>query len=155
MPTRFPAATGSIPTAMHVCCFVPAAEASMQQFGDLNRVERGSLQQLVRRREYRDRMAAGVAEIPANAADQDVILARRIDRHREIIFHPIVDDLHTRRIDEDRAHLVLGDRVFAFEVMAWLCARNTGTRTQVTPTAIPSSSKIFRVSCMTLVSSPL
>ena len=40
-------------------------------------------------------------------------------------------------------------------VMASQCARNTGTRTQVTPTAIRSSSKIFLVSLMTLVSSPL
>jgi hypothetical protein len=49
-------------------------EALMQPFRDLNRVECGSLQQLVRRCKYRDRMAASVAEIPANAADQDVIL---------------------------------------------------------------------------------
>ena len=49
--------------------------ALRQQFRDLNRVQGGSLQQLVCRGEYRDRMAGGIAEIPANAADQDVVLA--------------------------------------------------------------------------------
>jgi hypothetical protein len=39
--------------------------------------------------------------------------------------------------------------------MAWLCARSTGTRTQVTPMAMRSSSKIFRLSRITLVSSSL
>ncbi len=37
--------------------------------------KRGSLQQLVGRHEYRDRMARGIAEIPADAADQNVVLA--------------------------------------------------------------------------------
>ena len=41
------------------------------------------------------------------------------------------------------------------KVIASQCARSTGTRTQVTPIAIFSSSKILRVSLMTLVSSSL
>ena len=40
-------------------------------------------------------------------------------------------------------------------VIDWLCARSTGTRMQVTPIAILSSSKIFRASRMTFVSSSL
>src|SRR5712664_4397333 len=89
--------------------------ALRQQFRDLNRVECGAFQELIGSCEYRDRMAASVAEIPANAADQDIILSRRIDRHRKIILDPIVHDLHARRIRQDRAHLALDDRVFAFE----------------------------------------
>src|SRR5712664_2990384 len=65
-----------------------------QQFRDLNCVQRRTLQQLIGSCEYRDRMAASVAEILADAADQDIILARRIDRHRKIILDPIVHDLH-------------------------------------------------------------
>jgi hypothetical protein len=64
----------ALPT-LRCCHFISSHHPLRQQFRDLNRVERGSLQQLVRRREYRDRMAAGVAEILSNAADQDVILA--------------------------------------------------------------------------------
>src|ERR1700732_3474984 len=52
-----------------------SARRLVQPFRDLNRVQRSSLQQLVRRCEYRDRMAGGIAEIPPDAADQDVILA--------------------------------------------------------------------------------
>src|ERR1700676_2006582 len=47
----------------------------VQPFRDLDCVQCSSLQQLVRRHEDRDRMAGGIAEIPADGADQDVILA--------------------------------------------------------------------------------
>ena len=46
-----------------------------QQFRDLDRVQRGALQKLVRRHEHRDRVAAWVAEVLADAADQHVVLA--------------------------------------------------------------------------------
>src|SRR5882672_140470 len=126
-----------------------------QQFRDLNRVQRRAFQELIGSCEYRNRMAGGIAEIPANAADQDVILARCIDRHRKIIPDPIVHDLHAGVSDRIAR---TSSSVIGFshsKVIAAQCARSTGTRTQVTPTAMLSSSKIFRVSLMTLVSSSL
>src|ERR1700730_9807205 len=60
-------------------------------------------------------MAAGITEILADAADQDVILAGGIDRHWKIIPDPIVHDPDARRIRQDRAHLLRRNRLFAFE----------------------------------------
>ena len=60
-------------------------------------------------------MPRGIAEILADAADQHIVLARGIDRHREVILGTVIDDLDARRRRQDRADLVLGDRLLAFE----------------------------------------
>ena len=97
--------------------------------------------------EHRDRVAAGVAEVLPDAADQDVVLAGGVDRHREVVLRAVVDDL-ARPARSDRiartSASVIG--LSHSKVMASQWARSTGTRTQVTPTAIRSSSKILRVS---------
>src|SRR5262245_37029111 len=49
--------------------------ALRQQLSDLDRVERGALQELIGGGEHRDRVAGGIAEILADAPDQDVVLA--------------------------------------------------------------------------------
>ncbi len=60
-------------------------------------------------------MAGGVAEIFADTADENVVLARGVDRHREVIAGAVVDDLDAGGPRQDRADLVLGDRPLAFE----------------------------------------
>ena len=60
-------------------------------------------------------MAGGIAEILADTADENIVLARRVDRHREVVPRPVIDDLDARRVGQDRAHIMLGDRPFAFE----------------------------------------
>src|SRR6266436_4089071 len=55
--------------------FSSSHRAQRQQFRDLYGVQSGSLQELVCRHEHRDRMAARIAQILADAADQDIILA--------------------------------------------------------------------------------
>src|SRR5712672_479605 len=89
--------------------------ALRQKLRDLDRVQRGAFEQLIRGHEHRDRMAGGIAEIFSDTADQHVVLARRIDWHREVIFGPVVHDPHTRRAGQNRTHLVLRDRLLAFE----------------------------------------
>ena len=85
------------------------------QLRNLDRVQRRALQQLVRRDEHRDRVPGRIAEILADAADQDVVLARRVDRHRKVVLHPIVDDPDAWGAAKDLAHLVFRDRLLAFE----------------------------------------
>ena len=68
------AAIGSIRMATLACCFAKPSRASIQSFSDLNGVQCSSFQQLVRRGENRDGVTGGIAEIVANAADQNVIL---------------------------------------------------------------------------------
>ena len=131
-------AAASLRAAQHPGTGLPSRHRALrQQLRDLHRVQRGALEQLIGGDEHRDRMAGGIAEILADAADQHVVLARGIDRHREIIFRAIVDDPHARRLRQDRR--APRPRVIGFshsKVIASQCARSTGTRTQVTPTAI-------------------
>ena len=92
-------------------------------------------------------MARGIAEIPADAADQDVVLAGAHRAASGSSLRAVVDELDARRLAQDVAHLVRGDRPSDSNVIASLWARSTGTRTQVTPTRDLPSSKILRVSC--------
>ena len=59
----------------HPCDSGSGHRALRQQFRDLDGVERGALQQLIGRDEHCDRVAGGIAEILADAADQNVVLA--------------------------------------------------------------------------------
>ncbi len=82
-------------------------------------------EQLVAGAEQRDRLAAGVAQILADAADQDVVLARRVLRHREVVAGHVVDDLHARRRRENLAHFIRRDRPLALERERHaMCAQN-------------------------------
>src|ERR1700752_2151495 len=89
--------------------------ALRQELRDLDRVQRGALQELIGGNEHRDRVTRGVAEILADAADPNVVLARGIDRHREIVLRAVIHDLHARRAGQQLADVVLADRPFAFE----------------------------------------
>ena len=59
------------------------AGALHKQLGDLHRVERGALEQLVAGDEQRDRAPARVADVLADAPHQDRVLPGGILRHRE------------------------------------------------------------------------
>ena len=74
-----------------------------QFLGDLDGVPGGALQQLVAGHEQRQ--AIRVGEVAADAADMDVEVARRFQRHREVVGGAIVDHLHARRLLEDRPRL--------------------------------------------------
>src|SRR5687768_4331407 len=92
--------------------------ALRQPLRDLYGVGGGAFADLVAADEQIDAAAVVAAEVLADAADEDVVLAGRFQRHREVVGGGIVDDPHAGRLGEDRPYLVWGDRPLEFEVDA-------------------------------------
>src|ERR1039458_3128870 len=67
-----------------------------QQFGDLYRVERGALQELIAADEQFDSPAVIARYVLPDAAHETVVHSRGIDRHRVFFVGRIVHDLEAR-----------------------------------------------------------
>ena len=83
-----------------------AHRRSCQLLGDLDRIQRGALQQLVAGDEQRERMSGRIGKILANAADEDIVDARGFNGHREMVLLPVVDDFETRGLGQDVPRLI-------------------------------------------------
>src|SRR5687767_1758710 len=93
----------------------PPGTSADQRFCDLHGIQRRALQQLVSGGEDRDRAAAGITQVPADAAYEDIVAARCVDRHREVIAGDVVHYSHTGRRGKDLAYLFRSNRPLAFE----------------------------------------
>ena len=79
---------------------------SLQQaFRDLHCVQRRTFQQLVARDEQGHRATRRIAQILANATDENLVATRGILRHREVVVLHIVDHANARRRLQQRPHL--------------------------------------------------
>ncbi len=132
---------------------IGAAEAALdKQLRELHGVGRRALAQVVGDNPHVER--ALVAGVAADAADEDVVLAGGLDRHRVAAGGRIVDDGHAGRRGQQLAG-ALGAQGLAW--VSTLTASEwpvtTGTRMQVAETRIDWSPRILRVSLISLRSS--
>ena len=77
-----------------------------------------------------------VARVAADAPDEDVVAARRLDRHRVARRRGIVDDGDTGRRLKQLAGPLRGERPLVSTLTASEWPVTTGTRTQVAVTLI-------------------
>ena len=70
----------------------------LQQVQDLNRVQCGPFAKLITAGKKLDAATVGLADVLADAADQDFIPAGRVDGHGESAGLYVVDQLHARCI---------------------------------------------------------
>src|SRR5688572_13360410 len=75
-------------------------------FRDLYRVRRSALADLVPAHEQVDPAPVLATDVLTNPTHQHVVLPAGLQRHREMIRGSVVDDLHPRRIAQDRADLI-------------------------------------------------
>ena len=113
----------------------PSRFALDEQLGDLDGVGRGALAQVVGDDPEVER--ALVAGVAADAADEDVVAAGGVDRHRVAAARRVVDDGHAGRRGEQLARALRArarSRVSTLTASEWPVT--TGTRTQVALTRI-------------------
>ena len=121
----------------------PARE---QQLGDLDRVQRGALAEVVAGEEEREPVLDG--RVAADPADEHVVAARRLAGRREVL------DLRTlgAAASSPRACSAESGRSVSTQT-ASACPTSTGTRTHVALIGSSGSSMIFRVSARSFDSS--
>src|SRR5207302_733325 len=104
-------------TACGTCCNCarPPPGSRSQSLRDLYRVESRALQQLITRHEQADGASARIAQVLADAADENRVLTGGVLRHREVVALRVVHQLHARSALQQLAHLRRGDRPLTLE----------------------------------------
>src|SRR4051794_18974930 len=99
-------------------CFIMASltNSTQQTLRDLHGIQRRALAQLIAGDEQAQRPAARIADILADAPDQHVVAAARIDRHRKVILFDVVDNAHARGVREDRTRFGRRQSLFELDV---------------------------------------
>ena len=89
---------------------------AVQDLCDLNRIQGGAFQKLIAADEHLKTLFVVAGNILADASDEHIVFARRVNRHRIDFFGRIVAQFHARRRRDDRTCLFRGDVFLEFKV---------------------------------------